>query len=96
MCICCVPSRQQYAYELQRKIWVYKMSSNLNVLTQFYCALELRRAVKKFSEMWCRDRLSVSTRSRSRTLYSRGVPRYKPDKFGSVRPELGPDVVRGE
>jgi hypothetical protein len=41
MRICCVPSRQQHAYELQRKIWVYKMSSNLNVLTQFYCTLQL-------------------------------------------------------
>jgi hypothetical protein len=44
----------------------------------------------------CIDRLSVSTTSRSRTLYSRGVPKYKPDKFGRVRSELGPDVVGGE
>jgi hypothetical protein len=52
MRICCVPSGQQHAYELQQNILVYKMSGNLNVLTQFYCTLELRRAVKKFSEMW--------------------------------------------
>jgi hypothetical protein len=32
----CVPSRQQHACELQRKIWAYKMSSNLNALTQPY------------------------------------------------------------
>jgi hypothetical protein len=38
----------------------------------------------------------VSTTSRSHTLYSWGVPKYKPDKFGSVRPELGLDVVGGE
>jgi DNA-binding transcriptional regulator WhiA len=27
-------------FELQRKIWVYKMSRNLTVLTQFYCTLQ--------------------------------------------------------
>jgi hypothetical protein len=52
MRICYVSSRQQHAYELQQKIWVYKMPSNLNVLTQFYCTLEVHRAVKKVSEMW--------------------------------------------
>jgi hypothetical protein len=31
LCICCVPSGQQHAYELQRKLWVYKTSINLNV-----------------------------------------------------------------
>jgi hypothetical protein len=35
----------------------------------------------------------VSTNGRSRTLNSRGVPKYKPDKFVSVRTELGLDVV---
>jgi hypothetical protein len=36
---CRVPSRQPHAYELYIKIWVYKMSNNLKVLTQFYCTV---------------------------------------------------------
>jgi len=39
MCIWCVPSRQPHAYELHRKIWVYNVSNNLKVLTQFYYTL---------------------------------------------------------
>ena len=49
-CISCAPGFQPQAYELrpavskelhqlQGKIGVYKMSSNLKVLTQFYCTL---------------------------------------------------------
>jgi hypothetical protein len=48
MCICCVPSRQQHAYELQRIIWLYKMSSNLNVLTQFYCTLQWHAHIQNY------------------------------------------------
>ena len=40
MCIMCVPTRQTHAYELHRKIWVYKMSYNLKVFTQFYCTVQ--------------------------------------------------------
>jgi len=50
-CIICVPSCQLQAgrvaspvsielYYLHRKLWVYKMSNNWTVLTQFYCNLK--------------------------------------------------------
>jgi hypothetical protein len=45
---------------------------------------------------YCREQLRVSAGSRSRTLYSRGVPKYKPEWFGSVSPELRPGVVGDE
>jgi hypothetical protein len=50
-CISCVPmcllhayllrseSSTTRVYELQRKMWMYQMSSNLNVLAQLYCTL---------------------------------------------------------
>jgi len=34
-------SRQQRAYELHRKIWVFKIPNNFKVLTRFYCTLLL-------------------------------------------------------
>ena len=33
------PAVSKELYQLHRKIWVYKMSNNLKVLTQFYCNL---------------------------------------------------------
>jgi hypothetical protein len=35
----------------------------------------------------------VSAGSQSRTRYKRGVPKYKPGRFGSDGSELGPGVV---
>jgi hypothetical protein len=52
MRIFCVPSRQTDANELQRKIWVYKMSSNLNVLTRFYCTLQLYTHIQNCWMIW--------------------------------------------
>jgi hypothetical protein len=33
------PAVNKESYVLHRKIWVYKMSNNWKVLTQFYCTL---------------------------------------------------------
>jgi hypothetical protein len=52
MRICCVSSRQLRAYELHRKIWVYKMSRNLKVLTQFYCTLLCTQLYAQIQTCW--------------------------------------------
>jgi len=34
-----LPAVSKELYQLHRKVWVYKMSNNLKILTQFYCTL---------------------------------------------------------
>jgi hypothetical protein len=43
---------QQHAYDTQRQIWVYRMSSNLNVLTQFNCTLQLYAHIQNCWMIW--------------------------------------------
>jgi len=68
------PAVSKKLHQLHRKIWVYKMSNNWKVLTQFYCTVLYTQLSAHIQICWMMPTTKL--------LYHTGVSHIKKPRFG--------------